>query len=928
MASEPGDASAAHEPCDAAEECSAGKKKSKFQTFKSFFVKKKAKESAAPSAEGEVQSSEDVHTRASPVLTDRDSDSGSRTGAGNEARSHDSVIASDSPSSERNEGLRSSQDGIHGKVKALQMQLKQAIRLGSPASVSKRRSDDSVTLSDDDGLPRSPQECSTPCTVLTASSQRSSGVVQRCSSVSLEGSESDDEQMSGASSRPETPQSSILVDFSQPASSLSCLDSSAAHHRIAVKANACAQRKSASRELRRRDLREKVLLRDAEDKLQASKTSTDEEESNEDVVDISEAQEASQIRVSSQNERDEHACSQRASRTSTTSAETSEEDSVSARDHVDYREILESSWENPITLELQTDDFLLDSACEVVPEEQGSLLEEVLSSLKGPLTSALMLESKDTAAQMKVEVTTEEDVVAKESAPNQTPVLEDEILPVQSTLSAMVLLQREVEDLEEASQEDGEQEVEAFAKEPSLEEEDVQVYEDEVEPEDYEVKIENREDQDDLARRDCETLEDVGGLEQNIEAKEVEEVIDEEEASRDEEYAFEEQEDRDAEELQEQVEPEDQSSPVEHKVQLEIKSEASCNVESHYKSDQVVEDSALESPEDLSQAEDLPESGDHPSFVVTTMLDLCFPRKTTSAQNQPEEKEDEQEETTEQNHGCEEDSNDNLELSIENEEPQEQTHALVRSTSNDALQELDQEESPSTPQDEPVFKESPSTDESSEMSTNAVESPVQKEKCEPPEEAAPENPFGVRLRKTAALQRYVSGEEGPTPSVQAEPAEVQKAPFGGHLARRTSLPKKPDQPPDGGVKPRRTSDHAVGNVAAETSEGPSWISLARQKQKVFKENSLDESSQEEVKETSPDLSSPVSKDHLKPVTSPVKVPCLLDISKPAPVEKERRSTSPPAPGPAPTPVTQDEPPWLALAKKKAKAWSEMPQIVQ
>lgn len=32
--------------------------------------------------------------------------------------------------------------------------------------------------------------------------------------------------------------------------------------------------------------------------------------------------------------------------------------------------------------------------------------------------------------------------------------------------------------------------------------------------------------------------------------------------------------------------------------------------------------------------------------------------------------------------------------------------------------------------------------------------------------------------------------------------------------------------------------------------------------------------------------------------------------------------------PSAAPLAQDEPPWMALAKKKAKAWSEMPQIVQ
>lgn len=53
--------------------------------------------------------------------------------------------------------------------------------------------------------------------------------------------------------------------------------------------------------------------------------------------------------------------------------------------------------------------------------------------------------------------------------------------------------------------------------------------------------------------------------------------------------------------------------------------------------------------------------------------------------------------------------------------------------------------------------------------------------------------------------------------------------------------------------------------------------------------------------------------------------CSLEISKPAVVEKEGKR----APAhPAPTALVQDEPPWMALAKKKAKAWSEMPQIVQ
>lgn len=53
--------------------------------------------------------------------------------------------------------------------------------------------------------------------------------------------------------------------------------------------------------------------------------------------------------------------------------------------------------------------------------------------------------------------------------------------------------------------------------------------------------------------------------------------------------------------------------------------------------------------------------------------------------------------------------------------------------------------------------------------------------------------------------------------------------------------------------------------------------------------------------------------------------CSLEISKPVVVEKEGKRV---LAHPAPTALAQDEPPWLALAKKKAKAWSEMPQIVQ
>lgn len=205
---------------------------------------------------------------------------------------------------------------------------------------------------------------------------------------------------------------------------------------------------------KRRDLREKVLLRDTEDKLRVVRTSTEVEESkgtqhsflcfkkltwsritgysfiseiyvhtqdtkltvkfnsspdnvSKDEDEISEVQEDSPVSPSvfAQNEEELPASSQsqRSSTTSSASAEVFEDgEYVHDKDHVTSSGTLESPWENQVTLELQTDDFLLDGGCEVVSEEQGSLLEEVLSSLKGPLVSGLVLESEATVEQMEV----------------------------------------------------------------------------------------------------------------------------------------------------------------------------------------------------------------------------------------------------------------------------------------------------------------------------------------------------------------------------------------------------------------------------------------------------------------------------------------------------------------------------------------------
>ncbi|XP_027010434.2 capping protein-inhibiting regulator of actin dynamics isoform X4 [Tachysurus fulvidraco] len=988
MASGSADAPAAPESSDAPEECPGGKKKSKFQTFKNFFAKKKKKEATGLVAESEVQlkssqSIEDVNIpEPTSIQTDKDSDCSSNINVESKALSKDSVFTSDPPSPETNEALQSSQDSIHGKVKSLQMQLKQAIRLGSPpAVISMKKSEDGGVVSEDDGLPCSPPEYSTVHTVLPTSSQRSSGVVQRSGSLSLEGSDSDDDQMSGASSRPGTPQTSIPVDFSEPASSLSCLDCSAAHHRIAVKSRACAKRKPASREMlqpKKRDLRERVLLRDTEDKLRAARTSTGEEE-NQDEEEINEVQHDFPLSTSVLAEDEEDllkdlpASSQRSSTTTSGSVEAFDDDEcVPDKDQVTSSGILESSWENPVTLELQTDDFLLDGGCEVVTKEQGSLLEEVLSSLRGPLVSGLVLESVATTEQMEVKDTAGKDVLVNLDADSATEhpdstdplsVLDDQ-LPVENTLSESVTLLQEAEYVVQEEEVPEEQE---FAEEVHSEE-DQRLHEGRIEKEEYEVE----EDQDngkDLKEEVPEDQEitpcavEEAVMEQEDGDTEMEENMDEEEKQENEEDATKEADqeeeiliednksEKDVEELNKEEkddddddddEIKDQSYPLGDEEQ-ELKLDTSIEIESFHETD---EGSILALTEVVNQPEDLiaQKCIEQPPFVVMTSLELSFPKKPS-----PQPKETEhvleilQHDILEQ---CEDQSTESLQIANEHFEEVHQGDVLSgshqSSTSESTVaKESIQELSYSEADDEPIFNKPLSRDQSSvsmtaEQSASQDEtpslpsSPLQREISQADKDTTPENPFGVRLRKTPVLHRY--GSEGETPTPNTEHVETPKSPFLEQLSRKPILSKKPDQVADGVGKPKRSSD-PPGKASVESSESPIWISLARQKQKVFKENSLDESlgetkvlTQEEsdTKGLLDDLPGPVTKDQLKPATSPVKVSCSLEISKPVLVEKEKRSIS----HTVPAPLTQDEPPWLALAKKKAKAWSEMPQIVQ
>uniref|UniRef100_A0A672ZYB4 DUF4592 domain-containing protein n=1 Tax=Sphaeramia orbicularis TaxID=375764 RepID=A0A672ZYB4_9TELE len=167
----------------------------------------------------------------------------SKISLGSKALSHDSVFVSDS--SEANEALGASQDSIHGKVKSLQLQLKQAIRLGSPPSLMcVKRTEDMGTMSEDDGLPCSPPEYTTH-TALTG--------VSRCQRLTLNVTVSvklcvplSSQLSCAASSRAVSPLVVVPGDFSQPASPFACLDNSAAKHKLGLRHKACNKRKPAN----------------------------------------------------------------------------------------------------------------------------------------------------------------------------------------------------------------------------------------------------------------------------------------------------------------------------------------------------------------------------------------------------------------------------------------------------------------------------------------------------------------------------------------------------------------------------------------------------------------------------------------------------------------------------------------------------------
>ncbi|KAL0963488.1 hypothetical protein UPYG_G00307080 [Umbra pygmaea] len=229
-----------------------GQNKSKLKTLKTRLFGKtkndtKLSQSASDVTEGEgLGSAEDL---CAGVL-------------GSRALSHDSIFLAEEEalSVERPKVL--SKESIHGRINELQMKLRQQnIRLGPPPLVlPMKRPEDMGGSSDDDGLPRSPPK------ILMVDKRQSGGVPYQFPApprhhrpLSLAGTGSEEEEQDSfhpwphllppepkpPPACPVPPTSSaplpaispvILVsDFNTPAQLTSCLDNSAARHRMSIK---------------------------------------------------------------------------------------------------------------------------------------------------------------------------------------------------------------------------------------------------------------------------------------------------------------------------------------------------------------------------------------------------------------------------------------------------------------------------------------------------------------------------------------------------------------------------------------------------------------------------------------------------------------------------------------------------------------------
>ncbi|XP_074069850.1 CRACD-like protein isoform X2 [Macrotis lagotis] len=245
-------------------EDNSGKKKSKFKTFKKFFGKKKRKEtssSASSSSWKPSQSESDVIAPVSlPIGYDSEDELEEHKGTlGSRALSHDSIFIPETGQDPPRPARVFSQENVSERIRALQMKIQYNMKLGPPppCGIPTKRGEDAGMSSEDDGLPRSPPEMSLFHDINASTTTKFSDPHKHLSSLSLAGTGSEEEEQVplGSSSRPLSPDQlfsrhasdtmtsprtsdsslSPLADFDYPPEFSSCLDNSAAKHKLLVK---------------------------------------------------------------------------------------------------------------------------------------------------------------------------------------------------------------------------------------------------------------------------------------------------------------------------------------------------------------------------------------------------------------------------------------------------------------------------------------------------------------------------------------------------------------------------------------------------------------------------------------------------------------------------------------------------------------------
>ncbi|XP_068780088.1 CRACD-like protein isoform X2 [Struthio camelus] len=246
-------------------EDNSGKKKSKFKSFKKFFGKKKRKETLSSTGSislklfqstSDVMASQDTH-----VGYDSEDELETHKGImGSRALSHDSIFIPETGQEPARPVRVFSQENVSDRIRALQLKLQHNMKLGPPPpfGLHAKRSEDAGTSSEDDGLPRSPPENSLLHEILNSGTTRFSDSHKHLSSLSLAGTGSEEEEQVTlvSSSRPHSTANQLLprrrsaktgrpqisdsssspaANFDTPPELSSCLDNSAAKHKLLIK---------------------------------------------------------------------------------------------------------------------------------------------------------------------------------------------------------------------------------------------------------------------------------------------------------------------------------------------------------------------------------------------------------------------------------------------------------------------------------------------------------------------------------------------------------------------------------------------------------------------------------------------------------------------------------------------------------------------